>query len=567
MNLETLYIQIEAETSKIKSQMASVNNQVSNVSKEASKANKSLSSMGKAVIAAFSIRALVGFFNKFLEITKQTEAFKKALAEAFDPIVLMVQPALTAMITGIAKAIAWISGVIQAMTGWTGATKKQTAAAQAQKRAYAGFDELNVVPSDAGAAAPVVEPLIDTNKYIEQGKKFWADYGKQITDITKLIAILGTIILSVLAFNAFTGFIKGLGIVSGIVGYIMAAYGDAYLVLTQGATAANWLSATFAFLQGTLAGMLGTIAFVVALVIAVGAAIWQLWNEAGIRGEKFRETMSGVWQTIIDFGAVIMGSLKPWLDIIGMSFIWLWEMGLKPLWDGFVNFINGTLRLLGELWITLSPIINFLLALLSHLFGFIMTLLIPAFNLLFTVVAFIFGGIFGIVGGFFDLLADGLKYLRENWDDVWGAISKGFKNFVNPIIDGINMLLAGLNKIKFDVPKWVPVIGGQKWGFDIPMIPRLAEGGMPNAGSLFVAGEAGAELIGSHKGQTTVMPLQNTDFTAAMGQAVYGAMVSAMSTQGNGSVVINVDGMTLAKSVETNLNKLSTLQGGLKIAM
>lgn len=564
MNLETLYIQIEAETSKIKSQVAAINSQVSGVSKEAVKANKSLGNMGKAVIAAFSVRALIGFFNKFLEITKQTESFKKALAEALDPIVLMVQPALTAMITGIAKAVAWISGVIQAMTGWTGATKKQTAAAQAQKRVYAGFDELNVVPSETGAAAPVVEPLIETNKYVEQGKKFWGDYGKQITDITKLILALGAVILAVFAANAFIGFVEGLGLVAKLVGFVMAAWGDAYLVLSQGATAMNWLSATFAFLQGTLAGMLGTIAIVIAVVVAVVAAIIQLWNEVSERGNIFRENVNEAFAGLIDSLNKAWAVVEPFFTNMLKILIMVWENGVKPLWSGFVDLVAGVVNILMVLWTYwLKPIVDFFITFFGPVILGVVTAIAAVFGGLLTIGLQLVGGLLKAFG---DLLTWFSTVLKGGWiglfEEIGKAIVLPFKLAFNSIADMWNNTLG---KINFTVPKWVPLVGGQQW--TMPNIPRLAEGGMVNAGSLFVAGESGAELIGSHKGQTTVMPLQNTDFTAAMSQAVYGAMVDAMSTQGSGQVIINVDGMTLAKSVETNLNKLSTVQGGLKIAM
>ena len=42
------------------------------------------------------------------------------------------------------------------------------------------------------------------------------------------------------------------------------------------------------------------------------------------------------------------------------------------------------------------------------------------------------------------------------------------------MINGINLFLRGLNKIK--IPDWVPGVGGK--GFNIPEIPRLATGGV-----------------------------------------------------------------------------------------
>ena len=48
---------------------------------------------------------------------------------------------------------------------------------------------------------------------------------------------------------------------------------------------------------------------------------------------------------------------------------------------------------------------------------------------------------------------------------------------INLIIDGINSFIAGLNKIK--IPNWVPGVGGQ--GFNLPKLPKLAQGGYVGA--------------------------------------------------------------------------------------
>ena len=95
-----------------------------------------------------------------------------------------------------------------------------------------------------------------------------------------------------------------------------------------------------------------------------------------------------------------------------------------------------------------------------------------------------------------------------------GLIS-GFEAGINGIIGMfetmINWVVDGLNKISFDVPDWVPLIGGKTFGFNIPKvsfgrvsIPRFAEGGFPEQGQMFIAREAGAEMVGSIGRRTAV---------------------------------------------------------------
>lgn len=75
-----------------------------------------------------------------------------------------------------------------------------------------------------------------------------------------------------------------------------------------------------------------------------------------------------------------------------------------------------------------------------------------------------------------------------------------FKGFINVIIKGINTVIGGLNKVKFDIPDWVPKIGGKEFGFNIKEIPLMARGGIVDKPTLAMVGEAGKEAV---------MPLEN----------------------------------------------------------
>jgi len=120
---------------------------------------------------------------------------------------------------------------------------------------------------------------------------------------------------------------------------------------------------------------------------------------------------------------------------------------------------------------------------------------------------------------------------KTAWDKITNLFNKGktlFNTFINGIksivkgainsmIEGINALIKGINKIKFDAPNWVPVIGGKKWGFDIPKIPKLARGGIvnnPGAGVMmgnYIAGESGREAV---------LPLTDPNALREIGMAI-----------------------------------------------
>lgn len=93
--------------------------------------------------------------------------------------------------------------------------------------------------------------------------------------------------------------------------------------------------------------------------------------------------------------------------------------------------------------------------------------------------------------------------VREIFSGQWKAMSGFAKGTVNAVIslinamiraaaDGINYLIGQLNKIRFEVPDWVPGIGGKSWGIHIDalspyQIPMLATGAVIPPGAEFLA--------------------------------------------------------------------------------
>ena len=83
----------------------------------------------------------------------------------------------------------------------------------------------------------------------------------------------------------------------------------------------------------------------------------------------------------------------------------------------------------------------------------------------------------------------------------------------------MNTLIRGENRIQFNVPDWIPGIGGKQFGFNIPQIPKLAKGtilnapgrGVPVAGGRALAGEAGREAY---------LPLSDTQLLEELGSTI-----------------------------------------------
>lgn len=89
----------------------------------------------------------------------------------------------------------------------------------------------------------------------------------------------------------------------------------------------------------------------------------------------------------------------------------------------------------------------------------------------------------------FRMAVDWIKKVFTSSVNSWISIIESFINF---FIKGINVLVRGINKLSFDVPDWVPEIGGKSLGFNIPLvpqveIPRLAQGAVIPPNQQFAA--------------------------------------------------------------------------------
>lgn len=139
----------------------------------------------------------------------------------------------------------------------------------------------------------------------------------------------------------------------------------------------------------------------------------------------------------------------------------------------------------------------------------------------------------GIKGAF-----NGVKTWFQNlWNGIWNVI----KTPINWIIDGINSLIDGLNSLSIQIPDWVPFVGGQTWGVNIPKIAKLAKGGIVDSGTPFIAGEAGAEAV---------IPLENNNqwiykfahaFADGLSSFYDGDNFTQTPNKGAGGKVVNIN--------------------------
>lgn len=108
------------------------------------------------------------------------------------------------------------------------------------------------------------------------------------------------------------------------------------------------------------------------------------------------------------------------------------------------------------------------------------------------------------------LIFASIKGVKAASDMDDNPVTRFIKKMVNGIIgifeSGVNFIIKMLNKLSWEVPDWVPVIGGSTFGFNIKpiSIPRLKDGGFPDGeDGLFYANHN--ELVGKFSnGRTAV---------------------------------------------------------------
>lgn len=250
---------------------------------------------------------------------------------------------------------------------------------------------------------------------------------------------------------------------------------------------------------------------------------------------KVATVLENLWANVlVPIGTFVGDVLEPVFRVLGDVLTFHWQNVIMPL----ANFIGGTFakafkdisKILNE---TVIPAIRGITNVVSWLWEKVLS---PVVDFLWDVFGPAFEEVFKAIGGVIDGVSKRIQGLMDfitgvfTWDwkqawqgivdifsGIWDTLSSLIKapinavisiieGLVNKIIDGWNALKEAINSLSIEIPDW---LGGGTVGFNLPMsspisIPRLAEGGMVPSGQMFIAREAGPELVGTIGGQTAV---------------------------------------------------------------
>ena len=171
----------------------------------------------------------------------------------------------------------------------------------------------------------------------------------------------------------------------------------------------------------------------------------------------------------------------------GVNSVW---SSIKSIFSGFSSFFKGVFsrdwtQTFGLLGVPINSFLNQTKSIINGVKG-VFNGLIRFFKGVFT------GNWREVFGGLKDIVCS-----------IFGAIGGVIKSPINAAISGINMAIRGVNKLSFDIPDWVPGLGGKHFGIHIPQIPALAEGG--------IVTKATMALVGEGKEHEAVIPLSKLD--------------------------------------------------------
>lgn len=319
-----------------------------------------------------------------------------------------------------------------------------------------------------GELSESLMPIIDKLTDKLQGVVDWfenldPEQKQTVTNIGLFITALGPVLVALGKLISFGGTIfSGLSKITGAIGKATAG--------TKG-------------LSTSMTALSGPVGIIIGIITALIASFVALFNQ----NESFRTSMETIWNNIV---TVFNDVVKPaFQGIIGL---------IKELWENVI-----------------IPFGEFLWSFWTPKLVSIFTKIGGVFEVLFTQWGKIIANIMGILKGLINFV---VGVFTGDWKRAWEGIVSVVKNIfgavinyvkipLNGIISLINGAISGINQIK--VPDWVPGAGGK--GINIPLIPKLAKGGIVDSATL--------ALIGEGKSAEAVIPLDKT-LTKYMAEAL-----------------------------------------------
>ena len=233
--------------------------------------------------------------------------------------------------------------------------------------------------------------------------------------------------------------------------------------------------------------------------------------------------LATTWNSILSTVSTIIRSVQSTISTVLTRIKSNWE----SMWSSVKVFVTNTWN---NIMNAVASVLRSIQSTISSILSAIQTTWNAAWEKVRSFVSDIFENIKSAITGKMDSVRDGistsLNKIKSTWESVWNSVKSstsnifggiwsvikqsinniisGVERMANGVIKGINSMINALNKLSFDVPDWVPEIGGKKFGLKIGKvptvsIPRLAEGGFVRANTPQLA------MIGDNRHQGEIV--------------------------------------------------------------
>ena len=438
-----------------------------------------------------------------------------------------LKAAITPVIENIGKIISWfMTNILQPLSEWV------------------IEDVLPAFFNLLAGVFKVLNPLLEV--FMDLGSWLWESFLEPIASWTggvivsvlnglaDVLSSIGTWISEnkpiVEAFVIIIGsFALAWGLVSAALAIVSAVTGIWAAAATIGTVATTLFGAAIAFLTSPI-----TIAILaIGAIIAVAILLWRNWDEVSA-------WLIEIWETIKTKALEIWTRIKEFLSET-------WEKiktTCSEVWtkvkEFFISSWNNIKEVANNVW---NGILNTCKTIFDNLKNY-MSDIWDGIKLIFTgVIDFVIG----VFTGDWERAWEGVKSVFKGIFDTFGTIVKAP---LNAVIKMINACINGLNKIKFSIPNWVPGIGGNSYGINIPNIPMLAKGGILDSPTLAMVGEAGKEAVVPLENNTQGLDLLASKLLERMPQGDVGG------NENGGDIIFMIDGSVIGRIALRELRKM-----------
>lgn len=423
--------------------------------------------VGKWALAIFSVRSVYMFIRNSVsaltqyneQLATDLEYLQYSMAIALKPIIEVIVHLMYNLVAGINIIAKQLFNIDLLSNATAENFNKARNNANKLRKTLAGFDEMNVLNDDGTSG--ILNPSIDFEKAEKETKKFtskvfnwWEDLGKDIEEI-----------------------------LSDPEGILMAF--DDWTVAIWGVT--KTFQGLYEFIDGIIKFIVGLFQF---LVASFTEDTELMENAVDNMSQGIYLILKGLLDFIIGIFVSIVGAitgiLTPIIDIIK-------EIVIKPILGFFKELFEGIIDAGKNFGTSLKNIFTVPINFAKDIGN--------AFSKLFK----------GDIPGF-------LKGMKTAFKNAFDGLVQIVKAPLNLIIDMLNAVINGLNKIKIDIPKWFPGdLSGKSFGVNIKKIPRLSVGGIVNMPG------RGVPIGGAIAGEVSkegVIPLTDSQAMMELGQTI-----------------------------------------------